>query len=50
MHPKSNPEREAANVELPNNSLLVFSRKSQEFSHEIPADETVQDVRFSLTF
>ena len=39
------------NLTLPDNSLLVFSRKSQEFfSHAIPADSTVKGVRFSLTF
>ena len=39
------------NLTLPDNSLLVFSRKSQEFySHAIPADSSVKGVRFSLTF
>ena len=39
------------NIMLPDNSLLVFSRKSQElYSHAIPADSSVKGVRFSLTF
>ena len=38
-------------VELPENSLLTFSRKSQDyFTHEIPADVNVDEVRYSLTF
>jgi len=41
----------AENITLPSNSLLVFSRKSQEFySHAIPADGSVKGIRFSLTF
>ena len=39
------------NLTLPDNSLLVFSRKSQDsYSHAIPADSTVKGTRFSLTF
>ena len=39
------------NLMLPDNSLLVFSRKSQDsYSHAIPADSTVKGTRFSLTF
>ena len=41
----------AEEVELPENSLLTFSRKSQDyFTHEIPADVNVDEVRYSLTF
>ena len=37
-------------VTLPSNSLLVFSRSSQEFQkHEITSSET-SDVRYSFTF
>ena len=41
----------AEEVELPENSLLTFSRKSQDyFTHEIPADDAIDEVRYSLTF
>ena len=41
----------AEEVDLPENSLLTFSRKSQDyFTHEIPADVNVDKVRYSLTF
>ena len=38
-------------VTLPDNSLMVFSRHSQSFwNHEIPQDESVEGIRYSLTF
>ena len=38
-------------LELPENSLLTFCRKSQDyFTHEIPADSSADEVRYSLTF
>ena len=41
----------AEEVELPENSLLTFSRKSQDYyTHEIPADDAIDQVRYSLTF
>ena len=44
------PNGESASVELPDNSLLVFSRASQEtWSHGITPD-TSATVRYSLTF
>ena len=39
----------AEEVDLPENSLLTFSRKSHDyFAHEIPADVNVDKVRYSL--
>ena len=41
---------DTSSLKLPNNSLLAFSRSSQEFwKHEIPSDESTT-VRYSLTF
>ena len=41
----------AEEIELPENSLLAFSRKSQDYyTHEIPADDAIDQVRYSLTF
>ena len=43
---------EVQEVELPENSLLIFSRSSQCYSHwkhSIPVDESVEGPRFSVT-
>ena len=51
FHSVSDPNNEHSHTQLPDGSLLIFSRLSQDtWKHSVPVDLEVTSIRYSLTF